>query len=105
MNIFFIKSSPFKNMFFYIKKPSFINFSKDEYQYEQIKKFTVTQRKGSTNTKLVIFEDGSMYLKNGSEYFKLSSTPINKNSYIVKSDDNKFVVQEKIDKKYFIHKL
>lgn len=92
-------------MFFYIKKPSFINFSKDEYQYEQIKKFTVTQRKGSTNTKLVIFEDGSMYLKNGSEYFKLSSTPINKNSYIVKSDDNKFVVQEKIDKKYFIHNL
>jgi hypothetical protein len=92
-------------MFFYIKKPSFLNFSKHEYEYEQIKKFTITQRKGATNTKLIVYEDNSMYLKNGSKYFKLSESPINKINYVGKIDDKNIAIEQPIDKKYFIHKL
>ncbi|KKO75753.1 hypothetical protein AAJ76_1300060941 [Vairimorpha ceranae] len=92
-------------MFFYIKKPSFINFSKQDYEHEQIKKFTVTQRKGISNTKLIIYEDNSIYLKNGSQYFKLSETPVSKKNYVAKIQNDTITVEEPITKKFFIHKL
>ncbi|WUR04288.1 putative SP-containing protein [Vairimorpha necatrix] len=92
-------------MFFYIKKPSFLDFSKKEYDNEQVKRFTVTQRAGVSNTKLIIYDDDSVYLKNGSQFFKLSESTMNKKNYVAKLEDEKLTVEENIDKKYFIHKL
>ncbi|EOB15522.1 hypothetical protein NBO_2g0014 [Nosema bombycis CQ1] len=87
---------------FFVKKPFNLEFDKDNSSYS--KKFTVTTRNGKSNTKLVVYEDGSVYLKNGSQYFKMAEKEIKKNLKICREGEEGICVVEDMNKKWFMHR-
>lgn len=91
-------------MYFFIKKPSNLDFMKEDFIDEQIKKYTVCTSAGVSNSKLVIFEDNSIYLKNGSQYFKLTNNEMKKPTFVCKNTEGVYNVTEKLENKHFLHK-
>lgn len=89
-------------MHFLVKKPGWLVFDPSEYGDEEVKTFQVRHREGHSNTKLVRFEDGSWYLKNGSQMFPLKAVPSKRDIGVGAKEGNVVCIHEVLDKKWFI---
>jgi hypothetical protein len=89
-------------MHFLVKKPSWLTFDPSEYSDEEVRSLQVRHRHHRSNTLLVRFKDGSWYLKNGSQLFKLKNVEMKNNISLGKKDGNKIHVDASIDRKWFI---
>lgn len=89
-------------MYFLLKKPNWIVFDPCEYADEEVRCLQVRYRGSRSNTKLVKFEDGTWYLKNGSQMFPLRSIDLKTNVGMGSRKDNTICVDEIVSKKWFI---
>lgn len=89
-------------MYFLVKKPEWLGFHPVEYGDEEVRGLQVRHRASQSNTKLVKFEDGSWYLKNGSQLFFLKSISLNKRIGVGTKEDHCINVDSMMEKKWFI---
>lgn len=89
-------------MYFLVKKPGWLVFDPTEYDDEEIRSLQVRHRGSKSNTKLVKFEDGSWYLKNGSQMFLLTNIALKRSTGIGSKCENTVSVVGTTDKKWFI---
>ncbi|ADM11056.1 uncharacterized protein Eint_020570 [Encephalitozoon intestinalis ATCC 50506] len=89
-------------MHFLVKKPGWLVFDPNEYGDEEVRTFQVRHKESCSNTKLVKFEDGSWYLKNGSQMFSLKPVASKREVGVGAKDGNVVYIREILDKKWFI---
>jgi hypothetical protein len=89
-------------MYFLVKKPNWLAFNPLEYVDEEVGSLQVRHRRHRSNTRLVRFKDGSWYVKNGSQLFKLKSVELKNNISLGKQNGSTIHVDENIDRKWFI---
>ncbi|CCI73910.1 ECU02_0615 [Encephalitozoon cuniculi GB-M1] len=89
-------------MYFLVKKPAWLVFDPSEYGDEEVRTFQVRRRGSHTNTKLVRFEDGSWYLKNGSQMFPLKAVSLKRRTGVGAEEGDVVHIREVLDKKWFI---
>lgn len=89
-------------MYFLVKKPGWLVFDPSEYGDEEVRTFQVRHRESRSNTKLVKFEDGSWYLRNGSQMFPLKSMSLKRRTGVGVREEGGVRVDEVLDTKWFI---
>ncbi|KAH9412049.1 hypothetical protein HK407_02g02710 [Ordospora pajunii] len=89
-------------MYFLVKKPTWLAFDPNEYCDEEVRMLQVRHRDGSSNTKLVKFEDGTWYLKNGSQMFALKSTGMKRHTGIGAQNGRTVEIKEVVESKWFV---
>ncbi|KAM0671543.1 hypothetical protein CWI42_020280 [Ordospora colligata] len=89
-------------MYFLVKKPTWLVFDPNEYCDEEVRMLQVRHKDGVSNTKLVKFEDGTWYLKNGSQMFALKSVGMKRRTGVGMQSGKMVEIKEVVDKKWFI---